>query len=861
MSNKKYSHFEDDNGNKTMTAQVDGYDFGDRLLEGIMFNITIESDGSLTAEVEKSAEGYFEDLNKEKWLKEALRDAESTDIFHDANGADTEWFLVEQVGNTSVTNGNTQPHTIVAKTILKPNISGSTSMTGTTQTPAQALQAALGITQNQGASKNLQSNLGNPFAKIDAMFGEDGDKKTEERDEAIDKLRDVANTGLKLGRSSRGDLAEVVLELYNLDDLSYAIPGTRVVMVERKKAGRIAGIEHYAIEEIIENCDTHIILSNCDDEENPRKISYSQMRQDSANGTAILKYEANEIGDLMDIHFLKYKIKPINKLMSLFEEDEAPEQIEVNDSHLSKLDSLFADDEVETEKSIEPVAEESKIDTLLDILNTGEHDELLGETKDRLVDMLTDSKAKWEEEDRNESKSKLDELLDGVEETVTEPVEEVEEVKEVVAPLSHAAQMIQDSVNKMNEEKLAELQERIDEKKKDIKKYQYEEKLAKQRAKTAETDMDVLYSRLMQMQPKKAANGHSFSVGVMDEQTLSMEVVITPTKSTYDADTFKDAQLPASVKKELEDLGLVLQSVGQGESTWKQVGITPELMEKAKAGEITLKKSDFKAYHEMKLELSKAGFAHDGGLDDYISKQKEQLCANSLTGNEEADNETRQSLGLFDTLNGVTPNDMGAANIQMGPNTVMPFGNPYTTQPVNIKPTGNGMQVQKPACTHQGCDCEETEEDTNAISEMDEAFEEEMGTKLSDEEFIFSIMIDPNATNDVGEPEAIIGINPLSFWDKNGYQYDQHIEVILRKKYPVLQTLGMKFEEVQEGCFDMLDSDNWQTAKHISTRDTVENLCKSGVKFKRNFQDFMSQKDTQTIENMIIQLGYQHLII
>jgi len=853
MSGKKYLHFEDEDGNKTMTAQVDGYSFGDRLLEGVMFDITIESDGSLSAKVDKSAESYFEDLNKEKWLKEAIKYAERNDCF----GEEDEWVLVEDTTNTTTnTQSSATPIMISASNgsaIRKTFGAQASSGQNTVSAQVNSLQAALGITQNQGASNNLQSNLNNAYSVMDEMSG--STKKTEERDDAIDKIRDVANTGLKLGKTTRGELAEIVLKLYNLDDLEDTIAGTRVVVVNRKKSSRLSGIEDYAIEEIIENCatveDRYILLSNCEDETQPRKIFYSQMREDSANGTAVLKYEANEIGDLMDTHFLKYEVKPISKLMSLFEEDEQIEanEIEVNDSHLSKLDSLFD----------EETNEETNVDTI-DIMLSGDVEEVFNEKTedaDTTIEQATNVDAE------KQSNSKLDDLLAGFDLT-EEPKAETEVVAEVPvveeAPISYAAKMIQESVDKMNSDKLAELQERIDEKKKEIKKCEYDAKLAEQRAKKASEDVDVLLSRYMQMQPKKASNGHSFSVGVMNEQTFEMEVVIAPT-SVYDADTFKNTQLPASVKKELEELGLELQSVGLGESTWKQVGVTPELIEKAKAGEIVLKKSDFKMYHEMKIQLSKAGFDHDGSLDDYISKEKDQLLSNSTTGLEEIDNEARQSMGLFDTLNGKAPiND--SHDIAVGPNTVMPFGNPYTTNPVNIQPTDNGIQVQKPTCTHQGCGCSDDEDsdEVEAAIEVEKDFEEENGYPIGDE-FIFSVYIEPTATNDISDPEAVISINPKSYWDKEGHQYDQHIESVVKSKYPHLKSMGTLLEEVEECCFDMLNSANLSTGKHLTTLDTVENLCKAGVKFERKYQDFMSQKDTQTVENMIIQLGYQHLII
>ncbi len=48
---------------------INGYDFGDRLLEGVMFR------GFPDGHVEIDPEGaeYFKDLNQKKWLKEAKR--------------------------------------------------------------------------------------------------------------------------------------------------------------------------------------------------------------------------------------------------------------------------------------------------------------------------------------------------------------------------------------------------------------------------------------------------------------------------------------------------------------------------------------------------------------------------------------------------------------------------------------------------------------------------------------------------------------------------------------------------------------------------------------------------------------------
>ena len=52
---------------------VDGYPFGDRLLEGVDFVVSMDEKGKITAKTHKSSKGYMEDLNEEKWLKECVK--------------------------------------------------------------------------------------------------------------------------------------------------------------------------------------------------------------------------------------------------------------------------------------------------------------------------------------------------------------------------------------------------------------------------------------------------------------------------------------------------------------------------------------------------------------------------------------------------------------------------------------------------------------------------------------------------------------------------------------------------------------------------------------------------------------------
>jgi hypothetical protein len=66
---------------KTITTEIDGYHFGDRLLEGVMFDVTFENkegEWKVTdVKVQKECESYFQDLNQKLWLERAKEYAES----------------------------------------------------------------------------------------------------------------------------------------------------------------------------------------------------------------------------------------------------------------------------------------------------------------------------------------------------------------------------------------------------------------------------------------------------------------------------------------------------------------------------------------------------------------------------------------------------------------------------------------------------------------------------------------------------------------------------------------------------------------------------------------------------------------
>lgn len=62
-------------------AFADGYHVGDRLLEGVRFEIRKNSDGTCTAKIAEDSKEYFSDLNQRKWLNKMAKWAEQHDVF------------------------------------------------------------------------------------------------------------------------------------------------------------------------------------------------------------------------------------------------------------------------------------------------------------------------------------------------------------------------------------------------------------------------------------------------------------------------------------------------------------------------------------------------------------------------------------------------------------------------------------------------------------------------------------------------------------------------------------------------------------------------------------------------------------
>jgi len=74
----KYKGFKNENGDFVQEVFFDGYTFGDRLLEDVIFKARIKN-GKVFVEITKDCAEYFKELNQKKWLKEAKEFVEGLD--------------------------------------------------------------------------------------------------------------------------------------------------------------------------------------------------------------------------------------------------------------------------------------------------------------------------------------------------------------------------------------------------------------------------------------------------------------------------------------------------------------------------------------------------------------------------------------------------------------------------------------------------------------------------------------------------------------------------------------------------------------------------------------------------------------
>lgn len=123
----KFSHFETQSGRKIKTAQFDGYQIAERLLEGVTFQVTIQEDGTLKASVIPQDEDYFEQFNTAKFLKMAEDYVAEGDEYEDPETGEACWIINEKGETTFESKPKPIPITM-------------TKLTGPTETDSEEVQ-------------------------------------------------------------------------------------------------------------------------------------------------------------------------------------------------------------------------------------------------------------------------------------------------------------------------------------------------------------------------------------------------------------------------------------------------------------------------------------------------------------------------------------------------------------------------------------------------------------------------------------------------------------------------------------------------------------------------------------------------
>lgn len=279
--------------------------------------------------------------------------------------------------------------------------------------------------------------------------------------------------------------------------------------------------------------------------------------------------------------------KPIDKLKSLFDEDE---KVEVSEKSLSLLDDLFGSSDEEE----------------------WDEDHALSEVMNSMLDDLS-------------------------EEDIKTIVEEVENPSEPNEKLKVAAESyMEQQFRKMNEAKIIELEYRIEETQKEIIRYKNEAKQAEKKAEEKLESLGILETRLETMKPGEEPNGYVFCVS---EEIKDMEEL--------DETEAKVAAKIADIMKLKKDVLVKMLTEGyykikiakSGDIKNQDFELDKEIYNKIMTldidGKMLLTDSEFQYrgklnWHQLVAKMIKSGFAQDEEFDklcnsnSYESKEEEK---------------------------------------------------------------------------------------------------------------------------------------------------------------------------------------------------------------------------------------------
>ena len=288
--------------------------------------------------------------------------------------------------------------------------------------------------------------------------------------------------------------------------------------------------------------------------------------------------------------------KPINKLKSLFDEED--EKVEVSEKSLSLLDDLFGSTGEEVEEE-------------------WDEDHALSEVMNSMLDDLSEEDLK---------------VIVEANENPTDPNEKLK---------TAAESYMEEQFRKMNEAKIMELEYRIEETQKEIIRYRNESKQAEKKAEEKSEALGVLETRLESMKPGDEPNGYVFFVSEeqKDMESLSEEETKIALKIS---DIMK---LKGDVIVKMLTEGYYKIKIAKTDDISNQdfeldKEIYSKIMNLDIDGKMSLTDSEFQYrgklnWHQLVQKMIRAGFAQDEEFD--------KLCnSNSYESHEEKEEKTEQ---------------------------------------------------------------------------------------------------------------------------------------------------------------------------------------------------------------------------
>jgi hypothetical protein len=296
--------------------------------------------------------------------------------------------------------------------------------------------------------------------------------------------------------------------------------------------------------------------------------------------------------------------KPIDKLKSLFDEDE---KVEVSEKSLSLLDDLFGSSDEEE----------------------WDEDHALSEVMNSMLDDLS-------------------------EEDIKTIVEEVENPSEPNEKLKVAAEnYMEQQFRKMNEAKIIELEYRIEETQKEIIRCKNEAKQAEKKAEEKAEALGILETRLETMKPGDEPNGYVFCVS---EEIKDMEE-LDETEAKVAAKIADIMKLKKDVLVKMLTEGYYKIKIAKSDDITNQdFELDKEIYNKIMTldidGKMLLTDSEFQYrgklnWHQLVAKMIKSGFAQDEEFDklcnsnSYESKEEEKVEEKEVT---EVEVETKNTL-------------------------------------------------------------------------------------------------------------------------------------------------------------------------------------------------------------------------